>query len=78
MDLKNNCLKEISENLTNLESLQYLYLEENQITSLPQRLENMVRLRYLGLNGNPVNENPSKKDEELLKELEKRGITIIK
>ena len=65
-------LKRLPESIGNLESLENLSLEGNLITSLPESLMDLSNLKSIYIGTNPLD----KKSEEILKDLEKKGVLI--
>jgi len=70
LNLKNNLVKDVSENIPLLNNLKFLNLKNNRLTELSEKVANMVSLKELHLEGNPF--------EMLPPEILARGIDSIR
>ncbi len=77
LDLGYNQLSSLPESFGHLTSLKRLNLGDNQLNSLPESITSLTNLTYLNLSNN-LGLRLSRRQEQWLKELKKKGCTVYK
>lgn len=73
LNLNSKGLDNLTENITDLRDLRYLFLENNQLTSLPDTIGNLTNLHYLNIGGNRIDRLP----ENIVNLSKLRGLWLV-
>jgi len=78
INLHKNYFTEIPEEITNLTALQELFIGHNPIDRLPKAMLQLPNLNKFNIQYTPIAKKPDKETKQILKELKKKKVMIIK
>ena len=78
INLHKNNFTEIPEKIINLAALQELFIGHNPIEKLPRALLQLPNLNKFNIQYTPIAKKPDKETKQILKELKKKKVMIIK